>query len=62
MQKAGLEADIARLERLRVAHDGDLFSVRRQIRDAERDIEPATRRIAEIGEGIARLVPTSGDA
>lgn len=62
MQKAGLEADIARLERLRVAHDDDLFSVRRQIRDAERDIEQATRRIAEIGEDIARLVPTSSDA
>jgi len=62
MQKAGLEADIARLERLRAAHDDDLFSVRRQIRDAERDVEHATRRIAEIGEDIARLVPTAGDA
>jgi hypothetical protein len=61
MQKAGLEADIARLERLRTAHDDDLFSVRRQIRDAERDVEHATRRIAEIGDDIARLVPTSGD-
>lgn len=62
MQKAGLEADIARLERLRVAHDDDQFAIRRQIRDAERDIEVATRRIAEIGEDIARLVPTTGDA
>lgn len=62
MQKAGLEADIVRLERLRAAHDDDLFSVRRQIRDAERDVEQATRRIAEIGEDIARLVPTAGDA
>ena len=62
MQKAGLEADIARLERLRAAHDDDLFSVRRQIRDAERDVEQATRRVAEIGEDIARLVPTSRDA
>ncbi len=62
MQKAGLEADIARLERLRAAHDDDLFSVRRQIRDAERDVEHATRRIKDIGEDIARLVPTAGDA
>ena len=62
MQKAGLEADIARLERLRVAHDDDQFAIRRQIRDAERDIEVATRRIAEIGEDVARLVPTTGDA
>jgi hypothetical protein len=39
MQKAGLEADIARLERLRAAHIDDQHAVRRQIRDAERDIE-----------------------
>ncbi len=62
MQKAGLEADIARLERLRAAHDDDLFAVRRQVRDAEREIETATRRIGEIGQDIERLVPTSGDA
>jgi hypothetical protein len=42
MQKAGLEADIARLERLRAAHIDDQHAVRRQIRDAERDIESAT--------------------
>ena len=62
MKKAGLEADIARLERLRAAHDDDLFSVRRRLREAERDIEVATRRIDEIGKDIARLVPTSGEA
>lgn len=62
MQKAGLEADIARLERLRAAHDDDLFAVRRQVRDAERDIEVSLRRIGEIGKDIARLVPTAGDA
>ncbi len=50
MKKAGLEADIARLERLRAAHDDDLYAVRREIRDAERDIEHATRRIEEIGK------------
>ena len=61
MQKAGLEADIARLERLRAAHDDDLFAVRRQLRDAEREIETANRRIGEIGQDIERLVPTSGD-
>ena len=42
MKKAGLEADIARLERLRAAHDDDLFSVRRRLREAERDIDVAT--------------------
>ncbi|PDT01446.1 lactate dehydrogenase [Rhizobium chutanense] len=62
MQKAGLEADIARLERLRAAHDDDQYAVRRQIRDAERDIEASTRRIGEIGQDIGRLVPTAGDA
>ncbi|TCQ01783.1 N12 class adenine-specific DNA methylase [Rhizobium sp. PP-F2F-G36] len=62
MRKAGLEAEIARLERLRAAHDDDQFAIRRQIRDAERDIEHATRRITEIGEDLQRLVPTSGDA
>lgn len=62
MRKARLEADIARLERLRAAHDDDQFAIRRQIRDAEGDIEHATRRIAEIGEDLERLVPTAGDA
>ncbi|SJM34255.1 helicase-related protein [Mesorhizobium delmotii] len=62
MQKAGLEADIARLERLRAAHIDDQHAVRRQIRDAERDIEYSTRRIGEIGRDIERLVPTNGDA
>jgi len=62
MQKAGLEADIARLERLRAAHIDDQHAVRRQIRDAERDIEFSTRRIAEIGQDIERRTLTSGDA
>ncbi|AZO75549.1 lactate dehydrogenase [Mesorhizobium sp. M1D.F.Ca.ET.043.01.1.1] len=62
MQKAGLEADIARLERLRAAHIDDQHAVRRQIRDAERDIEHPTRRIAEIGKDVERRVPTAGEA
>ena len=62
MRKAGLEADIARLERLRAAHIDDQQAVRRQVHDAKREIEHSTRRIAEIGEDIDRLVPTAGDA
>lgn len=62
MQKAGLEADIARLERLRVAHEDDQYAVRRQMRDAEREIEVSTQRIGEIRHDIARLRPTTGDA
>ncbi|MBR1075013.1 DEAD/DEAH box helicase family protein [Bradyrhizobium viridifuturi] len=62
MQKAGLEAEIARLERLRAAHIDDQHAIRRQIRDAEHEVERATRRIEEIGQDIARLRPTTGDA
>ncbi|WP_157016867.1 lactate dehydrogenase [Mesorhizobium xinjiangense] len=62
MQKAGLEADVARLERLRAAHIDDQHAVRRQIRDAERDIELSNRRIAEIGQDTERYIPTDGDA
>lgn len=62
MQKAGLEAEIARLERLRAAHIDDQHAIRRQIRDAEREIERATRRIDDIGHDIARLKPTTGEA
>ncbi len=62
MRKAGLEADIARLERLRAAHRDGLFAVHRQIRNAERDIDHDTRRIAEIGKDIERRFPTAGDA
>ena len=61
MQKAGLEADIARLERLRAAHEDDQYAVRRQMRDAEREIEVSTRRIGEVSQDIERLKPTSGD-
>jgi len=61
MEKAGLEADIARLERLRAAHIDDQHAVRRQLRDAERDIEYATRRVAEIGRDIELLIPTAGE-
>lgn len=62
MQKAGLEAEIARLDRLRAAHVDDQHAIRRQIRDAERDFEVSNRRIGEIGKDIERLVPTSGNA
>jgi N12 class adenine-specific DNA methylase/adenine-specific DNA methylase len=62
IQKAGLEADIARLERLLAAHIDDQHAVRRQMRDAERDIDLSARRIGEIGQDIQRLTPTAGDA
>ncbi|WCK80207.1 helicase-related protein [Agrobacterium fabrum] len=62
MQKAGLEAEIARLDRLRAAHIDDQHAIRRQIRDAERDIEFSSRRIEDVGNDIDGLVPTAGDA
>lgn len=62
MQKAGLEAEIARLDRLRAAHVDDQHAIRRQIRDAERDIEISTRRVSEIGYDMKRAIPTTGDA
>ena len=62
MQKAGLEADIARLDRLRAAHVDDQHAIRRQIRDAEREIEHSTKRIGQIDQDIQRLVPSTGDA
>lgn len=46
MRKAGLEADIARLERQRAAHFDDQLAVRRTIRDAENEIARAEGRIA----------------
>jgi hypothetical protein len=62
MQKSGLEADIARLERLRAAHIDDQHAVRRQVRTAKHEIEYVTGRIAEVGQDIERLIPPIGDA
>ena len=61
MQKAGLEAEIARLQRQRGAHIDDQHAVRRAVSDAECEIAAAGRRIGAIGQDIARRVPTRGD-
>ncbi len=52
----------ARLDRLHAAHIDDQHAIRRQVREAEREIELSSRRITNIGQDIARLVPTAGDA
>ncbi|MBO1360263.1 lactate dehydrogenase [Acetobacter sacchari] len=62
MQKAGLEADIARLERLAAAHYDDQFAVKRNIQNLERDIADIGRRIPLLESDIARRVDTHGDA
>jgi len=62
MQKAGLEGEIARLDRQRAAHFDDQLNVRRQIQRARHDHAVAERRIAAIRQDLARRVPTRGDA
>jgi len=62
MQKAGLQADIARLERLRSAHFDDQHAVRHAIFTAERAQSAATRRLGQIEQDIAQRTPTRGDA
>jgi N12 class adenine-specific DNA methylase len=62
MQKAGLEAEVARLERLRAAHFDDQHAVRRAIHNAQSTIANAEHRIAAIETDIALRVSTKGDA
>jgi len=61
MQKAGLDAEVGRLERLRAAHFDDQLAVRRQILDAGHEVAHATTRIAAIEQDIAVRTPTRGD-
>ena len=61
MQKAGLDAELGRLERLRAAHFDDQLAIQRQITDAERTIASSTRRIGGIEQDIAARTPTRGD-
>jgi len=62
IQKAGLETEIARLERQRAAHFDDQLSIRRQIRNARHDRDTAEERIAAIREDLLRRVTTKGEA
>ena len=62
MQKAGLEAELARMERLRAAHFDDQHAIRRQIIMARGVIARAATRIGQIEQDIAARVPTRGDA
>ncbi|MBB3884380.1 hypothetical protein GGR01_003248 [Acetobacter oeni] len=62
MQKAGLEADLARLERLAAAHYDDQFAVKRAIERAEREIAGADRLIPLIEADLAVRQPTRGEA
>jgi N12 class adenine-specific DNA methylase len=62
MQKAGLESEIARLQRQRAAHVDDQHAVRRQIGDARHDQAHAEGRIGAITKDLARRQSTRGDA
>ncbi len=53
MQKAGLEAEISRLQRLRDAHYNDQHSLRGRVRSAERIVETATKKAAIIRKDLA---------
>jgi len=61
MHKAGLDAEVARLERLRAAHFDDQLAVRRQILDAEHEVAYAATRIARVEQDIAVRTPTRGE-
>ncbi|MGH7118780.1 MAG: helicase-related protein, partial [Acetobacteraceae bacterium] len=62
IQKAGLETEIARLERQRAAHIDDQHDIRRRIHTARQELACAEQRIAAIRQDIARRVATRGDA
>jgi N12 class adenine-specific DNA methylase/adenine-specific DNA methylase len=62
IQKAGLETEIARLERQRAAHFDDQLNIRRQIQNARHDRNNAEERIAAIREDLSRRVTTRGEA
>ncbi len=61
MQKAGLEAEIARLDRQRAAHFDDQQAVRRQIANARHEIGAAQRALEQVETDLARRVSTRAD-
>ena len=63
MQKAGLEAEIARLDRQRAAHFDDQLNIRRRIADAEERARPChPARTKDIRLDIEQHISTRGDA
>ena len=62
IQKAGLEAEIARLERQRDNHFDEQIAIRRKIDRLGREAEEARMRISQIESDIAKRKPTRGDA
>src|SRR6202035_4496131 len=61
IRKAGLESEIARLQRQRAAHLDDQHAIRRQIHDARLDQAHAEARARAIIADLARRSSTRGD-
>ncbi len=61
MKKAGLDAEVARLLRLRDAHTDDQYNIRRTIRRTTDTIEDCRRKIARLEADVERRVLTNGD-
>ena len=61
MQKAGLEAEVARLRRLRAAHFDDRHAVRRTVADARAQAASSRTRIGQVEADLARRTPTRGE-
>ena len=61
MQKAGLEAEIARLRRLRAAHFDDQHAVRRTIADAQAMAASSRTRGEQIEADLLLRTPTRGE-
>jgi N12 class adenine-specific DNA methylase len=61
MMKAGLDAEVARLLRLRDAHTDDQFNIRRTITRTTAASEDCRGQIARLEADIARRVPTDDD-
>ncbi|MGI9376020.1 MAG: helicase-related protein [Tsuneonella suprasediminis] len=62
MRKAGLDSEVARLQRLRDAHIDDQHNIRRIISRTTREIEDCHKQIALLKADIARRVLPGGDA
>jgi len=61
MQKAGLEAEIARLRRLRAAHQDDQHAARRTVADAQAEARSSRTRCGQIEADLKQRAPTRGD-
>ena len=61
MQKAGLEAEIARLRRLRAAHFDDQHAARRTVADARAEAWSSRTRCKQIEADLTKRTPTRGD-